>query len=454
MKNGLKHRLLHAIGATSLGPVSTAVIQLVSVPVFLHFWGPKLYGEWLVLSAIPIYLGLTDFGFGSVAATDMAMQVARGERTAALEVFQSVWVLTTLVSASIGLCAALVLWTLPIRAWLHVTLLSSGQVAGIMSFLCVYVLLDLQWTVVAAGFRCDGNYALGTLLGVAVRFATNISSIVAVAFHATPLVVAIVLVVVRLLGNQTSQIVLVRKSPWLHYGYRSARMRVIRKLFSPAIAYMAFPVGNAFSLQGMTIVVGAVLGPIAVVIFSTVRTLTRFVYQMVAMISDSVWTELAVAFGANNKALARNIHRCACQASLGLAMAGILFLASFGSTIYGHWTHYRVAMDMNLFYFLLLEVLVNAFWFTSSIVPISCNRHEGQAMLYLVTTGCSLPIAYLLMKSVGLSGAGISLLMVDIGMSCYVLNRSLELLQDNWSDFGRAMFRAPALGVGVSGPAV
>lgn len=70
--------MLHAIGATSVGPVLTAAIQLVSVPVFLHFWGPKLYGEWLVLSAIPIYLGLTDFGFGSVAATEMTMQVARG----------------------------------------------------------------------------------------------------------------------------------------------------------------------------------------------------------------------------------------------------------------------------------------------------------------------------------------------------------------------------------------
>ncbi len=39
----------------------TAAIQLVSVPVFLHFWGPKLYGEWLVLSAIPVYLGFTDY---------------------------------------------------------------------------------------------------------------------------------------------------------------------------------------------------------------------------------------------------------------------------------------------------------------------------------------------------------------------------------------------------------
>ena len=107
MKRNLKYRLFHAIGATSLGPIVTAIIQLVGVPVFLHFWGPKLYGEWLVLSAIPIYLGFTDFGFGGVAANEMTMLVARGEKSAALEVFQSTWVLTTAVSVSFGLCVAL-----------------------------------------------------------------------------------------------------------------------------------------------------------------------------------------------------------------------------------------------------------------------------------------------------------------------------------------------------------
>ena len=445
MKQNLKYRLFHAIGATSLGPVLTAVIQLVSVPVFLHFWGPKLYGEWLVLSAVPIYLGLTDFGFGCVAANDMTMQVARGERAAALEVFQSTWVLTTVVSVSFGLCVAAGLWAFQVEKWFKVTLLSRGQVAAILCVLCIYVLLDLQWTVIAAGFRCDGNYALGTLLGNIVRFLTNASSIIAVTYHGSPLIAALTLVAVRMLGNWTCQIVLRRKSPWLYYGYRHARFSVIRRLFGPAIAYMALTAGNSFSFQGMTIVVGMVLGPIAVVMFSTVRTLTRFAYQMVDMITNSIWAELSVAFGAGDRSLARNLHRCACQASLGLSFAAILFLTLFGNSIYGYWTHYNVAMDHHLFHLLLIEVLANSFWFTSSIVPIACNRHERQAVVYLVATGLSLPAAYLLMLWLGLTGAGISLLMVDLCMIAYVLHNSLALLHDNLRQFGRALLRAPTL---------
>ena len=208
MNNNLKYRLLHAIGATSIGPLSTAVIQFVGVPIFLHFWGPKAYGEWLVLSAMPIYLGLTDFGFGSVAATEMTMLVARGEKSSALSVFQSTWLLTTVVSVAIGLCVALAVWTLPLERWVRVSTLSRIQVDGILCALCVYVLLDLQWTLIVAGFRCDGNYTLGTLLGTVTRIATSVSSLVAVAFHASPLMVAIILVAVRLLCNRVCQFVL------------------------------------------------------------------------------------------------------------------------------------------------------------------------------------------------------------------------------------------------------
>jgi O-antigen/teichoic acid export membrane protein len=443
MNQDLRHRLLRSVGATSLGPLSTAVIQLISVPIFLNFWGPKLYGEWLVLSAVPTYLGLTDFGFGGAAATEMTMQVARGDTSTALEAFQSTWVLTTVVSVALGLCVGIAVWILPLRRWLNISLISNGQVNAILCVLCVFVLLDLQWTVITAGFRCDGNYALGALLGNIVRFATNAAATIVVLFHVSPLVVALTFLAGRLFGNQACRLVLRHKSPWLRYGSGHAHISVIRKLFGPAIAYMAFPLGNSLSLQGMTIVVAAVLGPIAVVTFSTIRTLTRFAYQMVDMIANSVWPELSAAFGSGDRLLAKRLHRCACQASLGLSLAAVLILMLFGNGIYSRWTHHKLVMDQYLFHLLLVEVLANSLWFTSSIVPVACNCHERVAAIFLSTTAISLPVAYFIMLQWGLLGAGISLLLVDLCMISYVFKRSLALLQDNLSEFTRALFRSP-----------
>jgi O-antigen/teichoic acid export membrane protein len=445
MNHSLNRRLLHAVGATSLGPILTAIIQLVNVPVFLHLWGPKLYGEWLVLSALPVYFGLTDFGIGSVAGNEMTMLVARGEKDSAIEVFQSTWLLTTCVSFSFTTVVALCIWVLPLERWFNLVVLSRGQIISILCVLCIYVLLDMQWTVMAAGFRCDGNYALGTLIGNIVRLVANTSAVVAVALHSSPVTVAITLVAFRLLGNRAGQIALRRKSPWLHYGYKHARFSAIRKLFGPGVAYLAFPAGNAFILQGMTVLIGSTLGSVAVVVYSTTRTLTRFVYQLVDMITNSVWAEMSAAIGTGDMLLARNLHRAACQASLGLSFGAVPVLAILGKTIYGLWTHHKVVMDQTLFYLLLVEVLANAFWFTSSVVSISCNRHARQAMLYIATTAASIPIAYLLMLRMGLPGVGVSLLIVDLAMIVYVLANSLAILHDTPLEFARALFRAPSL---------
>jgi hypothetical protein len=76
-------RLISSFGATILGPAVTVLVQLVNVPVMLRFWGPELYGEWLLLSAIPTYLLLTDMGFGNVAGSDMTIRVNAGDREGA-----------------------------------------------------------------------------------------------------------------------------------------------------------------------------------------------------------------------------------------------------------------------------------------------------------------------------------------------------------------------------------
>ena len=56
-----------------------SLIQLVQVPVFLHFWSVPMYGEWIAVNAIPSYLSFSNIGFGSVASNEMTMLMGRGD---------------------------------------------------------------------------------------------------------------------------------------------------------------------------------------------------------------------------------------------------------------------------------------------------------------------------------------------------------------------------------------
>jgi O-antigen/teichoic acid export membrane protein len=164
-------------------------------------------------------------------------------------------------------------------------------------------------------------------------------------------------------------------------------------------------------------------------------------------VKNSVWPELSAAYGEQNWALARKLHRVACQASLWSSIGTVIFLYFFGDRIVSIWTHGRIAMDLPAFHWLLLVILANSFWYTSSVVTVASNTHERVAAVYLVGTLASLFIARWLMPYFGISGAAIALLAIDIVVGWYVLSRSFTTLSENAGDFGASMFRLPELGL-------
>ncbi len=102
-RGSLWSRIAKGTVAQGFSQVARIVMRFIEVPLLLHFWGAQMYGEWLILTAIPVYLAMTDIGFTNVARRDMAMLIARGDLQAALEVFQSIRLLIIMLSVGVFL---------------------------------------------------------------------------------------------------------------------------------------------------------------------------------------------------------------------------------------------------------------------------------------------------------------------------------------------------------------
>jgi O-antigen/teichoic acid export membrane protein len=189
----------------------------------------------------------------------------------------------------------------------------------------------------------------------------------------------------------------------------------------------------------MTMMVGLILGPLAVAVFNPMRTLSRPAYLLTDAIKNSIWQELSAAYGQGNWELARKLNRTACQVSILLALIVSIALAIFGKHLFALWTHGRIAMDFPAFCILLGVVLVNSVWNASSAVSFAANKHQPLAIMYLVCTSISLLFAYPLILRFGLVGAAVALMLCEIGMSVYVLRLSNRLLSDRWSTFAASM---------------
>ena len=446
--SSVKRRLLANFGANSLNRVLNVLIQLISVPVMLSHWGAGVYGEWILLTTIPNYFAMSDIGFGNVAVNEMTMLVARGDEAEALSVFQSVNLFIAGISMVVGMLFLAGVWILPFERWLRMgQLMGPHELRLILTLLGLTALLTLQENLFHASFQCVGKRAQGTLAKTTVTFAVFLAQVIAVSLGATPLVTAIVTAIVTILGAVALWNVLFANIKWIRFGVRHARWATIRRLFWPAISFMSFPISNLLNLQGVIMVIGHVLGPIAVVMFSTARTISRSVLQALQLINASVWPEVSAAFGSGSIALLRKLHRTSCQLSILLCIVTTAAAALFGNQIWRTWTLGKFETDPVLLNILLLQMLLGAFWYTSSVIPAATNNHEGIAKLILGASCFSLVLSYALMKvdALGLRGVAIALVLGDSVIAAFVLRTSLRLAHDTLPEFLRSMLQPPAL---------
>jgi O-antigen/teichoic acid export membrane protein len=379
-------------------------------------------------------------GFGTASGSDMTMRVAAGDRDGALRTFQSSWVLLTSVSIAMLLMAAATVWWIPWQRWLKLSSVSSLQAATIMIILGAYVVVGQQNNVAESGYRCDGNFATGIFWLMILRLVETVLATVVALLGGSLLSVALTYLAIRSMSSLAYSLLLRHKSPWLRFGIRHARLQTVKQMAAPALGFIAIPMGDALTLQGFTVLIGALLGPVAVVAFSTLRTLSRVSLQLMIAVAHTLWPELSAAFGAGKISLARRLHRHAIQAALGLSVLGGFLLWLAGPFLYHIWIRNAVTFGALCFHILLFAAIANSLWYTSSVVPMSTNVHHRIAFAYLAGTSISLGLAYVLIHPLGIVGAALALLLIHASMSWLVLQTALRQVQDTLREFVVSMF--------------
>ena len=437
-------RLSLGVGSQAYGQLVLVVIRLGEVPLFLHYWGAQLYGEWLMLAAIPTYFALTDGGFAGAASREMSMRSGAGDNPAALSAFQSTAVLLGLVSLLMIGTTFFLTRFLPLGVWLGFHEIGTSEVAAVLLLLIVHVALGFQGGLINGGFWCSGKYPMGMALATSTQLIEFVALAATVAMGGGPVQAAWAYLGGRLVGTLVMGLALRRATPWLRYGRARASLGTIRRLASPAFASLAFPVGNAMNLEGMRIVVGVVLGPAAVAAFVPLRTLGNFAAQPRTVVNRLIEPELSLAFGRGDAQLFGRLLLRGCQVAIWFCAILICALLLFGPLIWPIWTRGAVTMHMPLFLLILAATLVNSVWYTALMVPYATNRHQRVAVLYTIVYGVgALAGAYACVARLGLSGVGVALVVAESVMAILAVPTALRLSQQRWGAWLSAILRPP-----------
>jgi O-antigen/teichoic acid export membrane protein len=411
------------------------LIQLVSVPVLINSWGARVYGEWLVLIAIPTFLSMSDWGFENVAGNEMTVALAEQNRDRAGQVYKTLQVFVAVTGIVMVVIVAASLRLLPIARWLVPGGLEPRVVTIIILSLVIYVGVALQGGLIRAVFRSGGDYAVGVMYQNVARVADAAAVIITAMAGGRLIAASLAMLFARVVMTAISHWQMKARNPWIAARINRASGGMLRELAPGIAAMMAFPLGFALSLQGMVTIIGLMLGPIAVVTFATTRTLSRFVFQLGGVISNATWPELTFAFSNGDFPLARALHRRGFQAVAWLTVGLAVAMGLIGSLLLRWWTRGAVPVKPLMLGLLLVVAVIDATWTASSVASLAAGRYRGISVMYVLTTTLSLVLTAAAINAIGVDAAPMALLVGTVIMFPYVLRASLDLTKDHLTDF-------------------
>jgi len=430
----------NGIKAQVLGVGVQTVLQLVTIPLFLQTVGSAKLALWIVLTAIPSYLALSDLGLIGASATEMTKRVTRGQGESARALAGAASSATTFVFSMLLVAAIFAAYTT--SAPLAIPGVHSGNLPEARLVIVgqvAYVLLLQQTAILEASFRAAGSFAIGIVfiniarLGefavvAAALFVGRTLTFAAVAYLAARFCVVVVL-----------RGLLVRRHPDMMPKLCWQPWRELRPLARSGLGSLSFPISTGLSVQAMTIAVSATLGGTAVVELSALRIGTGLIRQLCNALNYGAMPRLTQQLAAGQFTAARALGRRVFRATLFLTTVSAVVLCLAGPTLIRLWTSGSVSPSFGIVLAMTGTVLADVPLLYFSMVLLASNTHARFGLVYVIGTGVSLGLAVLLLPAVGLVAVPIGLVAVDLIATPLAVRQARQQLRSQASPFSQPL---------------
>jgi len=425
----LKKRLLKNGVASVFQKVVRVLEELFLVPFFISAWGGAYYGEWLTLTIIPSVIAFSDLGFGTASANSFVLSYAAGDKQKAANISKTGMYI---ISIMVLIATLISIFTILILDYFHVfdkSLIDSQDAMLAVAILILARLLNFYTQLIESYYRSAQKAAMGMNL-LTIKSALN--------FGVSLLVLLSGYGVVEFAFSQLIVVVLFSFFYWvngrrilgLFNSYKGKKDAIIlRNITHKGLSYLMSPVWQVMYFQGTTFVVRIVLGPEAVAIFNTVRTLSRSFNQLFFMVKITVFPELQFEIGKENWGIAQKVFRISILSVFLMSFLGFIFLAFFGMWFYRIWTQNELEVPSAMWYLFISGMLFNALWWTAEMVFGVVNKPHKMAVFGVIGALISVILTYILSNRYGLIGAAMGAVSLDVILFFLVIPSSSKLMR-------------------------
>ncbi len=403
--------------------------QFLLVPLFLVAWGPDYYGSWLVISAIPSMLMLSNMSLGTAASVRVALELGEGKDMEAGKILATSELLILsvcglLVAVTAMLPGAFFEWV-SVGQIQHPNLVLSALLAG-FGIMALTGPLEGLW-------NAKEKAAASLLYRAALEAACLIAAVLALLLKFEALGFAVTILLVRLVGTAVFLVASWRvldpaTSP-------TPSLSLVLPLLRKGVGFQVGAAWPALYFQGSILLANWILGPIGAAAWGTLRTLTRFGNQAPMLLFQALYPEMQLSLGKGDVQSARHVSSTALvlSALVGAVLAGGLLVA--GSPVYSLWTQDKFDIPQVVWPLMAVGLFLNCIWYTSQMVPFASNRPWELSLLLL--GGAMLSIVAMAIATLykqNLVGMAAGAIVFELVCVLGVTRLSLALLNDSFGD--------------------
>jgi O-antigen/teichoic acid export membrane protein len=269
--------------------------QLLLPPAFLHSYGVKMYGEWIVLSGTLSYLATLNFGITTYASNELTMLHKRQQMHEYRELQASTLALL-LCMVLIGLALTSTVFLLPLASLLHLSTITPSDVAWTAFFLGLQMLVNILAGYYNGLFMVVEKTHRGVSWGNARAFGGTCACFVLALFHLSFPILALGQLTAVAVITVLSIYDLKAKLGELPLGLRDANWKTAKATLKPSGMFAMIFAQQFLVFQVPVNMLQWILGPSVVVLFSTSRTILSSARQLLSPITNAVAPEVTFSF--------------------------------------------------------------------------------------------------------------------------------------------------------------
>jgi O-antigen/teichoic acid export membrane protein len=412
-------RVFSSLGISGLIFLVTMAVQIISVPVFLHYWGAQLYGEWITLTNIVSNLNILNAGVQAHVLNTLIGHYSRREIPEGTQLLHAALRLYTLL-CSIAFATAIGLAFFPsIAAILNIHILTDFQVRLIIIIegaLAAYTILEGLLMSLLIVIHQQPRRLLYSLVEKLLLFGQPLVTAI-LRGGPTQATLWSALGLSMVAAYQVRDVS--RRSPF-RPGLRESSWREAFALLGPGLTFLAVSFSFQMLTSGVILLISVLIGSTAVALFTTTLVLSNLARSICNMALNVLWPEITSMAVQDAQRLA-DWHHIAQKMIGTLVLCFSVGLLLLGPFILTYWTQSRIQIDPVLNNLLVLYLCVQFPSLVARTFGLATNR---QGQLFRIEFSIALATLFLAVAEVpymGMYAIPVALIIAQAGGTIIML---------------------------------